>query len=45
MTISMILLVIAFICFVASAANIPVPRVNIMSLGLAFWVLSLLVGR
>ena len=42
--IDIILLIIAFICFVAEALKFnPVPRVNLLGLGLAFWVLSALV--
>lgn len=37
-----LLLVLALICFVLSAANVNA-RVNLQSAGLAFWVLSLLV--
>jgi hypothetical protein len=43
MAISTILLLLAFICFVLSALGIPSTRVNLQSLGLALWVLSLLV--
>jgi hypothetical protein len=38
-----VLLVIALVCFLLAAANIPT-RVNLIALGLAFWVLSLLIG-
>ena len=36
-----ILLILAFVSFVASAANVP-SRINLIGLGLAFWVASLL---
>lgn len=42
MTIDLILLVLAFACFVASAAGVT-SRVNLQSAGLAFWVLTLIV--
>jgi hypothetical protein len=43
MTIGFILLLLAFICFLL--ATIPVPvRINLVALGLALWVLSLLIG-
>lgn len=39
-----ILLILALVFFVLAAANVPSPRVNLLALGLALWVLSLLVG-
>ena len=44
MTLSTILLAIAFICFLLGAFGVKTGKVSIMSLGLAFWVLSSLVG-
>lgn len=41
-TIDFVLLAAAALCFVLSAAGISA-RVNLQSLGLAFWVLSLLL--
>lgn len=43
MTIDLILLVLALVCFLAAAANIPSPRVNLIAAGLALWVGSLLL--
>ena len=43
-SISMILLIVAFILFVLSAISVPVPRINLMSAGLACWVLAVLLG-
>jgi len=40
---TLILLVLAFICFILSAAQAPIPRANLTALGLAFWVLTELV--
>ena len=43
--ISLIFLILALICFIISAAGYaPSPRPNLTALGLAFWVLSVLVG-
>ena len=42
-TIDLVLLVVALICFLAAAANIPSPRVNLIAAGLALWMLSLLI--
>lgn len=43
--ISLVLLIVALICFLIGAANPPIaPRLNFISLGLAFWVLSLILG-
>lgn len=39
-----VLLLIAFICFVLAAAQAPIPRCNLIGLGLAFWVLTELIG-
>lgn len=36
--IALILLILAFACFVVGAANFPIARINIVALGLAFWV-------
>jgi hypothetical protein len=44
MTISLILLVLAFICFVVAAMSIPTGRVQLVALGLAFCVLSEMIG-
>lgn len=45
MTLGLIFLIIAFVCFIISAANINTPPVNWLSVGLAFWVLALIVGQ
>lgn len=39
----LILLILALVCFVLSAVNVPSPRVSLLALGLAFWVASQLV--
>ena len=44
MTLATILLVIALVCFVAGAVGFSVRRINLIALGLAFWVASLLAG-
>lgn len=43
-SLSLLLLVFAVVCFLIAAINIPTPRVNLTALGLFFWVLSLLLG-
>jgi hypothetical protein len=44
MTISFIFLILAFFCFIGAAVYVPpTPRVNLIGLGLAFWVLTLLI--
>jgi hypothetical protein len=43
MTITFLLLLLAFICFVIAATSIPIPKVNLIGLGLALWVLAQLV--
>jgi hypothetical protein len=42
--ISIILLVFAFVLFVLAAFNVASTRWNLIAAGLAFWVLSLLLG-
>lgn len=44
MAIHVILLIIAFICFILATIPVPVPRVNLTAMGLAFWVLAVLLG-
>lgn len=41
--VNIILLIIAFICLLLAALNIPSNRVSLGWLGLSFWVLSLLI--
>jgi hypothetical protein len=43
-TISLILLVAAFVLFILSAMSVPVPRINLMAAGLACWVLAQILG-
>lgn len=40
---TLILLVVAAVCFVLAAANVGSPRVNLVALGLAFWVVSIII--
>lgn len=42
MSLNTILLLLALICFVIAAANVP-SRINLVAVGLALWVLTLLV--
>jgi hypothetical protein len=43
MTIDLVLLVLALVCFLAAAANVSSPRVNLVAAGLACWIASLLL--
>lgn len=43
-SIRLFLMVFAFVCFALSAFGVSHPRVNLQSLGLAAWVLALLIG-
>lgn len=45
MSISMILVLIAVLCWFVAALNVPVPRINMTALGLVFFGASILVGR
>jgi hypothetical protein len=40
---TLILLVIAFVCFLLSALNVDAKGVNLVSIGLACWVLTVLL--
>jgi hypothetical protein len=40
----LVLLILALLCFILHAAEIRPPRADMQSLGLAFWVLAVLVG-
>jgi hypothetical protein len=42
LTLHFLLLVLAFICFFLAAVGV-VGRINLVALGLAFWVLTLLI--
>lgn len=42
-TLHLVLLFLALVAFVLAAINVPSPRINLTALGLAFWVLSLIV--
>lgn len=39
-----VLLFLAFVLFFLAGFNVPAPRLNLIGLGLALWVLSLLVA-
>jgi len=43
MTLDLVLLVVALVCFLAAAANVASPRVNLIAAGLALWVASILL--
>ena len=38
------LMIVAVLCFGVSAVGITTPRVNLQSLGLMLWALSILIG-
>jgi hypothetical protein len=42
MTADFVLILLAFICFVAAALQVSSPRVNLVAAGLACWVATLL---
>jgi hypothetical protein len=43
MTIDLVLLILALVCFLAAAANVSSPRINLIAAGLACWIASLLL--
>lgn len=44
MSVDLILLIAAFVCFVLAAIGVAVPRLNLLALGLALWVLTAIVS-
>ena len=44
-TVNTVLLFIAAVCFLLAAVGVPAARVNLIALGLFFWVLASLFGR
>lgn len=45
MSLSLLLLVLAFIAFVLAAVNVQLGTLNLIGVGLALWVLSQLIGH
>lgn len=43
-TINLILLLLAFLCFLAAAFGKTINNINLVALGLAFWVLVFLIS-
>jgi hypothetical protein len=43
MTLDLVLLILALVCFLAAAANVSSPRVNLVAVGLALWMASVLL--
>lgn len=43
-TLSALLLALAFVCFVAVGLSVPTRRYSLLGFGLALWVAALLVG-
>jgi hypothetical protein len=41
LSVRLVLLILAIVCFGLSAAGVPTPRVNLLALGLFFWALAL----
>ncbi len=41
---TLVLLILALVCFIAAAANVSLPPINFIALGLSFWVLTVLIG-
>ena len=40
----LVLMVLALVCLLLAAVNVPTPRINLQALGLSFWVLALIVA-
>jgi len=43
LSIQLVLLILALVCFVCAAVNVQSPKVSLTPLGLALWVLSVLI--
>jgi hypothetical protein len=39
----LILMILGFLCFVLTALNVSTSRVNLLGLGLAFWILAVMI--
>jgi hypothetical protein len=39
-----VLMLLALVSFLLAAVNVPSPRINLVALGLTFWVLALIVA-
>ena len=44
-TLILVLLIVGVLCFVAAAVNVTAGRVNLVALGLACWLLTVLLPR
>lgn len=44
MSLSLVFLILALVCFILEAVAVSVPRLRLIALGLAFWVLAVMVG-
>jgi hypothetical protein len=42
-TLDLVLLILALVCFLAAAANVSSPRVNLVAVGLALWMASVVL--
>jgi hypothetical protein len=42
-TLNLVLLILAFVCFVLAAVGVSVRRVNFIAAGLALWILTLIL--
>jgi hypothetical protein len=42
-TLRLLLMVVAFVCLLLSALGVSAPRINIQSLGLALWLLAVML--
>lgn len=45
MSVRLLLLILALICFVLAALDAPMPVVELVPLGLALWVVATIVGK
>ena len=43
LTLDVVLLILALVCFLAAAAQVSSPRVNLVAAGLALWVASIVL--
>ncbi|MBB5084040.1 hypothetical protein [Nonomuraea endophytica] len=42
---TLILLILALVCFVLAALNVAAPRINLLALGLALWILTEIIPK
>jgi hypothetical protein len=43
-TLRLILMIVAFVCFLLTGLGVSAPRINLLGMGLAFWILATMLA-